>query len=265
MPEPDPRFVAAARRAIVEDMRRRQGRKRIYLISFPRSGSTLLRGYLSILQGRPQHSVYDGDVVDLSSSPPLTDLLDDVDVIKSHQMVSGDDPVIYLVRDGRNATLSFLYMAFLFGGHRFSRLDEVYEAIRDLDAAEGSWSHHVAAAMSQADRRRTIIVRYEDLIANPLRTLIRVIGFVQSEPARDVVEACLDRHRMSDRYADNHTSGYRYEPEPGSIYDILKRHRGGAYWRQILDARSKRHFHEQGATRWLLQFGYETDAYWWQS
>ena len=83
-----------------------------------------MREYFSILQGRPQLSLYEGDVAS-ASCPALTRSLDHVDIIKSHQMPPADGRFIYLVRDGRNAVLSFLYMSFLFGGHQFSKRSEV--------------------------------------------------------------------------------------------------------------------------------------------
>src|SRR4051812_4421000 len=92
----------------------RRGRRRVWLVSYPRSGNTLMRDYFALLQGRPQWNGYAGDVVG-AAGPRLTDVLDGAMIIKTHQMPEADDdPVIYLLRDGRNATLSFLYMAFLF-------------------------------------------------------------------------------------------------------------------------------------------------------
>src|SRR6516164_3462010 len=131
MPESDPPVEIRARQAIREHLHDRQSgaRTTAYLVSYPRSGNTLVREYFAILQGRPQLSVYEGDVVQASDAA-LTRALDHVQIIKSHQMPALDGPLIYLVRDGRNASLSFLYMAFLFGGHRFASLREVYDGLR---------------------------------------------------------------------------------------------------------------------------------------
>src|ERR1019366_2237331 len=57
MSKSTPSIEIQAREAIREFLvRRRLGanRSRVYLVSYPRSGNTLVRTYFSILQGRPQ-------------------------------------------------------------------------------------------------------------------------------------------------------------------------------------------------------------------
>jgi hypothetical protein len=261
----DPAEEDLARRAIQDLMARgelRTRRRRVYLVSYPRSGNTLARRYFAILQGRAQHSVYAGDVV-IPMGPAVTDSLDNVDIIKSHQFPDDDAATIYLVRDGRNATLSFLYMTFLFGGHMFSELSQVSDAIRQLDTTEGSWADHVAQAHQQSERRSTLFVRYEDLISEPAASLMRMARFMNAEISAEDARACVLRQPASDDYANNPSNGYTYQPATGSIYDVLKKNRRSDYWGLIFDDRSKRYFHECGATRWLLQFGYERTADWW--
>ena len=262
----DPSIEREARQAIWDFLARARlgaGRRRVYLVSYPRSGSTLVREYFSILQGRPQLRVYDGDVVS-SADSALTSALDGVEIIKSHQMPADDGGMIYLVRDGRNAALSFLYMAFLFGGHRFSELTEVYEGIRHLDAAEGCWADHVAEALRQATKRPILFVRYEDLTSGPEACLAQMARFLNAEIPAEVFRECVRRQERSSAYARNPYSGYLYEPAKGSIYDILKQYRREDYWRRILDSRSKLYFHGCGSTHLLMHFGYEHSANWWK-
>jgi len=267
MRDDDPSFEAEARRRIKQFLQStgfRTRRKRFHLVSYPRSGNTLVREYFSILQGAPQLSVYEGDVV-RSDGAALTRALDRVELVKSHQMPADDGAMIYLVRDGRNATLSFLYMAFLFGGHRASRLSEVYDAIRKLDAAEGSWAEHVARALERATARPSLVVRYEDLVREPAAALAAMARFMGAELSDDVLGECVRRQQLIARYGKNPYNGYLYEPAENSIYDLLKRHRRGDYWRHILDPRTRRYLHESGATELLLRFGYESSADWWRS
>jgi hypothetical protein len=266
MPEIDTTVEIQARRTIKEFLDRRglgTFRKRAYLVSYPRSGNTLLREYFSILQGRPQLSVYEGDIVN-SASAALTQALDHVEIVKSHQMPVGDGAMIYLVRDGRNATLSFLYMAFLFGGHQYSEVTEVYDGLRHLDKAEACWADHVAQAFRQSETRQTLFVRYEDLICTTEVALAQMARFLNAEVSVEVFGECVRRQKASDHYAKNPYNGYLYEPSKNSIYDILKRHRRDDYWRYIFDDRSRRYFHECGGTRWLLHFDYERSADWWK-
>lgn len=263
----DPTAESWARQVIWQFLLQRRlngGYKRCYLVSYPRSGSTLVRAYFAILQGRPQLSVYAGDVVQAKDAS-FTSSLDHVDLVKSHQMPASDDPVIYLVRDGRNATLSFLQMSFLFGGHRFSELSEVYDAIRWLDRAEGGWAEHVAQALEQAQKRPVLFVRYEDLVARPETAIEAMIRFMGAEVAAPILADCVRRQERSDRYAENPYNGFLHQPTQNSIYDMLQRHRRGAYWRCILDSRSKQYFHACGATRALMHFGYEDSEDWWKA
>jgi hypothetical protein len=237
--------------------------KLVYLVSYPRSGNTLVREYFSILQGRPQRSVYAGDVVDATDTA-LTHSIDHIEIVKSHQIPADRSPMIYLVRDGRNATLSFLYMTFLFGDHQYSELTEVYEGVWRLDATEGCWADHVGEALRQSEVRKVLFVRYEDVVSRPETALRRIIRFTKANVPGAVLGECVRRHERSNRYAQNPYNGYLYEPAKGSIYDILKQRRGGDYWRDILDGRSRRYFHERGGTPLLLRFGYERSADWWR-
>lgn len=265
--EIDPTIERHARQAIWDFLmqrRLRSGRPRCYLVSYPRSGSTLVRDYFAALQGRPQLSIYADDVVQ-PNGQGLTASLDAIDLVKRHDMPADDAPVIYLVRDGRNAVLSFLYMSHLFGGHRFSGLDEVYDAIRWIDDREGTWSNHVARALGQVNARPVLFVRYEDLVANPERALDEMMRFLGVEVPAPVLGDCVCRQRASNRYAANPYNGFSDQPAERSIYALIRQHRRGAYWRHIFDERSRRYFHACGATEVLMRFGYEDTQDWWKS
>jgi hypothetical protein len=262
----DPNAENQARQAIwnfLLDRQARHGRKRCYLVSYPRSGSTLVRDYFAILQGRPQLSLYVDDVLQ-SSGAGLTAALAHVDVLKSHQMPPDDHPAIYLVRDGRNATLSFLYMSYLFGGHRFSEPDDLEEAIQWLDGTEGCWSDHVAEALQQSGKRPILFVRYEDMVASPESALGQMLHFLGVEVSASTLADCVRRQQRLDRYAENPHNGFLHRPPGYSIYALLQQHRPGPYWRQIFDGRSRRYFHERGGTGPLLHFGYERSSDWWK-
>jgi hypothetical protein len=264
--EPNGATEAHARQVIWQFLlarRAQAGRRRHYLVSYPRSGSTLVRSYFAILQGVPQLSVYADDFVG-AGGVALAPALQDLDLVKSHEWPPGDEPIVYLVRDGRNAMLSHLQMTALFGGHGFARLDEVREAIQWLDAQEGSWSRHVAAALAQRRHRPVLFVRYEDIVAAPEAALAEIIGFMDASVAPAILGEAVARHREADRYAENPYNGFRNTPPEGSIFDLLQKHRRGAYWRHILDAPSRRYLHETGATELLMQFGYERSPHWWR-
>lgn len=256
----DERARSAVRASLA---RRGDARWRVDLVSYPRSGSTLLRQYLAVLQGRPQASAYPRDQV-RAPGPALTDALAHVVVRKTHQLADAGTDLVYLVRDGRNATLSFLFLTYLSGGHRFSRPEELARALAWLDASEGSWADHVRPALADCGRR-LLLLHYEELVRDPAAVLIRLAAFAGVELEAALAERCVATARTIVSYAADPLSGYRHQPEPGSIYELLLRHRGGEYWRHLLDPESRRHLHETGATELLLRLGYETSAEWWSA
>jgi hypothetical protein len=265
MRDAGPDIELAARRRIEAFFSARltgENRRKVYLVSFPRSGNTLAREYLSILQGRPQLSIYPWDVVNPLRPYGLTRALDHVDIIKSHRMPPRDAPFIYLVRDGRNAMLSFLYMTFLSGGHRFSRPGEVHDALRHLDRTGGFWGDHVADAIAAGKERPALFLRFEDLRRDPVGILSTITEFLGARVSGEALQGCVRQHRP-DAYEGNFYNGYTYDPENGSIYDILKRHRREDYWRLLFDGHCRRYFHERGGTAALLHFHYEQSADWW--
>lgn len=232
----------------------------IYLISYPRSGSTLCRTYFTILQGRPQLSAYPGDVI-APEAGPLTDALDGFRLVKSHHHSAAYERIVYLVRDGRNAMISHLYLQFLHGGHHYSQPEDVLPGLRRLDAEGHFWGDHVAPAVAHPD---ALFVRYEDLISRPQAVLREIVAFGGCSVPDEVLAEAVSLGARSDSYRLSPASGYQHRPDPGSIWATLHAHRDGAYWREILDAASRRWFHERGGTEHLLRFGYETSEDWWR-
>lgn len=231
----------------------------IYLVSYPRSGSTLCRLYMSILQGRPQISAYRGDVL-AARAGPLTGELTDVRLVKTHQFSSTYDRVVYLVRDGRNAMLSHLYLQFVHGGHAYSRPEEVLSGLRHLDEEGHFWGDHVAQAASRAGE--VLFVRYEDLIADPVGVLGAIARFAGRSVPVEALRECVAIAARSDA-ATRRDPTRSHRPAPGSIYARLGARRGGDYWRELFDGDARRWFHERGATTHLRRFGYATSDDWW--
>ncbi|MHB1569740.1 MAG: sulfotransferase domain-containing protein [Solirubrobacteraceae bacterium] len=239
-------------------------RATFYLLSYPRSGSTLTRTYFSVLQGRPQLSQYRGDVV-TADAVPLTDALDAVNLVKSHHFSPLHRPAIYLLRDGRDAMLSNMFLKFLSGGHRLSRPQEVCTGLRLLADEDEFWGDHVASAMRLAETEDVCFVRYEDLLADPVAALQTMTTFMGATVAVPTLAESVRLVAESRRYRDSPGSGYGHVAEPGSIYDVIGQNRGGDYWRELFDAPARRFFHERGGTAGLLRFGYESSAEWWRA
>lgn len=191
--------------------------KLVWLASYPKSGNTWVRAFLHnyIVNAETPHSI--NQLVDFSVaecataffgtpgtifSPQqvqalrpqvhahLTTLHDDLVFVKTHNanLVVHDVPLctqavtagaIYIVRDPRDVALS--YAAFT-----GKSVDEIIDfmahdgAANESDGAQvfellSSWSRHAVSWVAAPNR---LLVRYEDLLADPQRGFARMIRFL---------------------------------------------------------------------------------------
>lgn len=152
----------------------------VWLASYPRSGNTYLRIVLNRLHGVRASVVYDVDGVaerlghDLVGSEQRPGDFDAMRAsalphfVKTHRQrderVHATDQAIYLVRDGRDAVVSYARL--------LSEQDDAFE--RHLQAAiettevrgTGSWGANVLSWL-QPPSASHVLVRYEDLVREP--------------------------------------------------------------------------------------------------
>ena len=100
----------------------------IWLASFPRSGNTFFRIALEKLYGLQSLSLYEDDPASLSrrassrvqSGLPALHASKDLHFIKTHELPDDGSPAILLVRDGRDAMVSFTHFIQDYGVVRWS-------------------------------------------------------------------------------------------------------------------------------------------------
>jgi hypothetical protein len=168
----------------------------IWLASYPRSGNTFVRIVLKDAFGL-RTSSWTGDSDDrvFSRYPGVVDVVghrstqargddliaeanasDQLYVIKTHEPPLTDDPVIYIVRDGRSAIVSY--------HHYLREIANISVPLEDVIAGRvyaGSWSDHFKAWRPD-ERRNALLLRYED-ISNRPDDLVRALGtFISTEP-----------------------------------------------------------------------------------
>ena len=156
-----------------------------FVVSWPRSGNTWLRYML-------YHGLYPDRNWDLESldrampsvaNPDLRRLLPALEG-QPFRMFKSHDPchayffqgrIAYIVRDGRDAVCSFY--------HYRTNLNRQETAFRDyLDRSltgafrYGSWHEHVAGWLAREGEPSLLIVRYEDMLADPRSVLRRVLS-----------------------------------------------------------------------------------------
>jgi hypothetical protein len=144
---------------------------KFWLASFPRSGNTFFRNILYYVYGIESSTFHK------ETAYPVDENYDQYFAVKTHllphELVPNDPkiPAVYLVRDGRDAIVSI--------AHQRKNLivpdSDYYENLREaIVAAEGSffggWSYNV----NQWLERATIVIRFEDLIKEPINCVERL-------------------------------------------------------------------------------------------
>ncbi len=133
----------------------------IWLVSYPRSGNTMLRNILYHVYG-----LKSGAFIKFKETRKS---YKEFDVVKTHHLhrdvpLNEEDKIIYLVRDGRDSIISRAWRKALEWDKRTS-----YEAnLRQMvlnpgDKNFGSWSEHVRSWVGQSH----IIMKYENILENP--------------------------------------------------------------------------------------------------
>ncbi len=166
----------------------------VWIASYPRSGNTFSRIALHRLygckscpdRGGPLRAV-DGDPGTLREHWLSTDLTDqemedskETFFAKTHNLPGDDEyPALYLLRDGRDALVSYAWYSLLLHEGRTKDSvtpDDFHTALRnimlDRRSPYGVWSQHVLAWIN---RPRTAVIRFEDLIRTPAPCLARAV------------------------------------------------------------------------------------------
>jgi hypothetical protein len=159
----------------------------IWLASYPRSGNTFFRVLLHRLYGFETNSVY-------SSASDLARLNDDVrklmrligqvrleqDIaplrqdrashfIKTHDLPSDDSKAVVVIRDGRDAVISFAHFVLKTERGIENAPRDVFESTLEkiiTGDSFGGWSRNVEKWIEHAGLES--VVRFEDLIADPI-------------------------------------------------------------------------------------------------
>jgi estrone sulfotransferase len=179
----------------------------VFLVSFPRSGNTWLRHMLVAVH--PALGPSDSrniwhvspsleETAELSTDPSVAPR---PRLIKSHRPFDARYPrVIYLLRDGRDAAYSF---------YIHQRQHGYCGSFRDFLVSGAAyrgcpWHEHVESWLSRNLGSRLLLMRYEEMLANPQFQLRRAVAFLgwcisDDEIQRAVDESAIDRMRNEER------------------------------------------------------------------
>jgi hypothetical protein len=170
----------------------------IWLASYPRSGNTLLRLVLerefayhtcSLYRERtPETGPELADLVDLTSAKLVANAIDkdeDIHFVKTHELATDDAfPAIYVVRDGRDAMVSFAHFLidFVIGKSEHDPEVQYWQTLQELLTTTeryGGWSQNV---QSWLHRPGTVLVKFEELIDQPVECARDALRRLHIEP-----------------------------------------------------------------------------------
>jgi hypothetical protein len=158
----------------------------LWIASYPRSGNRFFRWVTRHRYGLPERTKY--------AAPPETDptfprvksmehVIASAEpvMVKTHERPDADSfPAIYILRDGRDAMVSYTHFALTITKQmpKEAVTPELFHAtLRDLLLEErgpyGSWSENVLA---WEQRPATVMVRYEDMVVDPAREVDRSLA-----------------------------------------------------------------------------------------
>lgn len=152
----------------------------VWLASFPRSGNAFLRVVLKSLYGVGSTTVYPKEAKGrLAAFMAGEGGGEDAPVFtKTHELDAAADanPAVYLVRDGRDAYVSYAHFARTLDpqGCGTMTYDAVLRMLIESRDHFGGWSAHVAAWTGR--KAPTALLRYEELLADPAGAAARACG-----------------------------------------------------------------------------------------
>jgi estrone sulfotransferase len=166
---------------------------RVFIVSYPRSGNTWVRLLLEYSLGFETQSVYaiEQNERRRESYHPLSRVTNndqhivrspEIDIVKSHAFaVEGESPVIYVLRDGRDATVSYWHFARSFWKRPVGTFSEF---LRELHRTGDWWPHHVYQWLDYDKLHPKLVVRFEDLISDQKKETERMLDFLHLDPVR---------------------------------------------------------------------------------
>lgn len=220
----------------------------VWTESFPCSGNTFFRAVLHGVYGVGTYSVYDRpsrlnprELDRFASIPgarflkePLAEMEreDEIFFVKTHEMPFLDNcPAVSIVRDGRDALVSYAHFALQSAGEQHGYSQKAFrEVLRDMitsDAYFGGWSRNVAAWLNRD--APTIMVRFEELAESPVRTVISAVeglGLQLPQVANPAVPS-LDRLRALEPWSfPKGRPGSLQKEMDKDLADLFRQHHG---------------------------------------
>ena len=213
----------------------------VWLASYPRSGNTFLRIVINRLYGRGSSTVYPRDgvrerlggelVVAGRGGASLEEARDSSDVhfVKTHRRRSYDvsdvDHAIYLVRDGRDALVSFARQRAEQDPGRY--VDELRALLERRSGGTASWGQNVLSWLPPEGAVGTSqvgVVSFEDLIKEPIRVVTDALSPVAADlpsPGESTVPTFDQLHQLDPQFFRRGRNGTHREEMPDDLKELF--------------------------------------------
>jgi hypothetical protein len=242
----------------------------IFLVSYFRSGSTWSRFLVGNLMQQDEPITFTNveRLVPLIYVYPDRVLRKLPRVLKSHECFDPRYPrVVYIVRDPRDVAVSFYYynlkVRVIPDGYSMDEFVDRFVAANVLGYADrvGCWQDHVLSWVRlRAGNPGFRLLRYEDLIADPVKELTDLAPFLGIEPTAERIERAVRLSSGSHMQSLEKEQSKQWVSTKGTRPDIpFVREAKSGGWRNKLSPTALRIIEEAwGAT--MKEFGYELAA-----
>ena len=161
----------------------------VWLVSYPRSGNTFLRTILYQCFGLYSASIYPKDIggnqdlglyighIEHGPDHRIRFPEDAVPLVKTHEYDKDENPAIYVIRDGRAASVSMW---------KFYSKNIPLEAIIEGQHRFGTWADHLKS-WNPWERPNTLLLEYESMRRDLLGTLKYISDFLKRDIKRDSI------------------------------------------------------------------------------
>lgn len=221
----------------------------IWLASYPRSGNTFVRVLLKHLYGVRTYSVYDDplfaehqEVADAVGHAPRPLSMDEMAAsaetyfVKTHDLPFADEyRALYLVRDGRDALVSYAHYVLSFEREDDPSTDRpgFAQVLRDLilhNESFGGWGPNVLA-WARHRSAPTRVLRFEELIRDPVSMLTEAlegIGYRAQSPESRSAPTFETLHELMPAFFRRGKVGTWQEEMPSELHELFWEHHGEA-------------------------------------
>lgn len=222
----------------------------VWLASYPRSGNTYFRVLLKQCFGISTYSAYDD--TPLAEKPQVRDMVghtarinsiqamsgqDEVFFVKTHDLPSDSSPAIYLVRDGRDALISYAHYIESFENHSddLTQSDNLHFILHDLilyNASFGGWGPNVLAWTQRS--HRTAIIKFEDLVSSPepsfvVEKALSDVGYtINLSEAQNGAPSFKELHQQMPNFFREGKIGTWRNEFPADLHDLFWEKHGNA-------------------------------------